>query len=57
MIKTKVVLYLSSGPTLIAECAEDEYESKYDKWESGKGVLDFDNCVVHVEDIIAIEYL
>lgn len=52
-----IVLYLEGGKTLIAVCSEEEYETMLDVWIQDKGLMDFDNCSVRSEKVMAIEYI
>jgi hypothetical protein len=50
-----VTLYLSNGSKVVATYEPDDYDDLYDQWESGKGILGFQNCCVKASDEIAIE--
>jgi hypothetical protein len=50
-------LYLSSGVTVKVSCEEMEYDSIYENWEKGSGVLAFEEGCVHAKDVVFIEYL
>lgn len=52
-----VIIYLEGGKTIIATCPEEDYDEIIQIWIEDKGLMQFDNCAVRSEKVLAIEYV